>query len=109
MIRRAGENISPAEIETVLGSHPDVIECAVTPVPDAVVEEEIKAWVVVRPDSSVTAADLHGFLGARLARFKVPRYYEFREELPHTSSERVVKHQLGEPLNDATIDIPRAQ
>lgn len=109
IVRRAGENISPVEIETALGSHPDVIECAIIAVPDAVVEEEIKAYVVVRPESSVTARDLHGFLGARLARFKVPRYYEFREELPYTPSERVAKHQLGEPLNDATIDIPRAR
>jgi crotonobetaine/carnitine-CoA ligase len=107
MIRRAGENISPVEIEATLGTHPEVVECAVTPVPDPDVEEEIKAYVVTKPDSSLSAEMLHAWLADRVAAFKVPRYYEFRAELPHTPSERVAKHQLGEPLNDNTVEVRR--
>jgi carnitine-CoA ligase len=94
MIRRAGENISPTEIETTLAAHPDVIECAVAPVADPDVEEEIKAYVVIRPGSSVKAEELAGYVSEKLARFKVPRYWEFRGSLPHTPSERVAKHEL---------------
>jgi crotonobetaine/carnitine-CoA ligase len=107
MIRRAGENISPVEIEAALGTHPDVVECAVTPVPDPDVEEEIKAYVVARPGSSLSPEDVHLYLAERLAPFKVPRYYEFRDNLPHTPSERVSKHQLGEPLNADTVEVAR--
>ena len=48
MIRRGGENIAPAEVETAIATHPSVVECAVAPVPDADLGEEIKAYVVVR-------------------------------------------------------------
>ncbi len=107
MIRRAGENISPVEIEATLGTHPGIVECAVRAVPDPDVEEEIKAYVVLAEPGSLSAQDVHSFLSGRLAPFKVPRYYEFRSELPHTPSERVAKHLLGEPLNEATVEIRR--
>jgi crotonobetaine/carnitine-CoA ligase len=107
MIRRAGENISPVEIEAALGTHPAVVECAVCPVPDPDVEEEIKAYVVLVDPEALSAADVHAYLSERVAPFKVPRYYEFRAELPHTPSERVAKHLLGEPLNEATVEVRR--
>jgi crotonobetaine/carnitine-CoA ligase len=107
MIRRAGENISPVEIEATLATHPEVVDCAICPVPDPDVEEEIKAYVVAKPMSTISADDIHSFLADRLAPFKVPRYYEFRDELPHTPSERVAKHLLGDPLNEATVEIAR--
>lgn len=94
MIRRGGENIAPAEIETALGLHPDVVECAVAGVPDADLGEEIKAYVVLRRGAAVDADALAGFVAGKLARFKVPRYWEFRDSLPHTPSERVAKHEL---------------
>jgi carnitine-CoA ligase len=110
MIRRAGENIAPVEVETALTTHPDVIECAVASVPDPDVEEEIKAYVVVRPGSSVEARELSDYLFERLARFKVPRYWELRSSLPHTPSERVAKHELEEGRSsflEDTIDLRR--
>lgn len=113
MIRRGGENIAPAEIEACLARHPDVVECAVAPVPDVDLGEEIKAYVVLRPGAARDAAVLADFVAAGLARFKVPRFWEFRNSLPHTPSERVAKHELERERSDRvaqTIDLrgPRA-
>src|SRR5690606_29494053 len=76
VIRRRGENLSPAEVEAVLARHPDVAEAAVIGVPSALSEEDVKAFVVPAPGATVDVADLHTFAGRHLARFKVPRYYE---------------------------------
>ncbi len=94
MIRRGGENISPVEIETALSTHPAVLECAVAPVPDEDLGEEIKAYVVPRAGEAPAAAGLAEYLEGRIARFKVPRYWELRESLPHTPSEKVAKALL---------------
>lgn len=96
MIRRGGENIAPGEIEEAIASHPRVLECAVKGVPDPDLEEEIKAYVVLTGEESVSPTDLASFLHGRLAKFKIPRFIEFRDSLPHTPSERVAKHLLEE-------------
>jgi crotonobetaine/carnitine-CoA ligase len=110
MIRRGGENIAPVQVETAIAAHPSVVECAVAPVPDEDLGEEIKAYVVLRPgvepDALALAAHLHG----QLASFKVPRYWEFRDTLPHTPSERVAKKLLEEGRADwraGTVDLSR--
>lgn len=105
-IRRAGENVAAAEVETTLVTHPAVLECAVLGVPDDVVGEELRAVVVTAADGSTTARELHAYLADRLACFKVPRYWEFRGALPHTPSERVAKHRVGPPNGDL-IDMSR--
>ena len=110
MIRRGGENISPVQIETTLCSHKDVIECAVAPVLDTDMGEEIKAYVVRRAGVTTGVAELAEYLGQRLAPFKVPRYWEFRDELPHTPSERVAKHELElgrSDFREKSIDLRR--
>ncbi|MDQ4006124.1 MAG: AMP-binding protein [Actinomycetota bacterium] len=94
MIRRGGENIAQAEVEFALRAHPDVLDCAVTSVPDETLGEEGKAYVVMRDGSASDPEALREFLAAKLARFKIPRYYEFREDLPRTPSERIAKGQL---------------
>ncbi len=108
MIRRGGENIAPVEVETALAAHPDVVECAVAPVPDDDMGEEAKAYVVRRDASAVEAIELASYLDDRLARFKVPRYWEFRDGLPHTPSERIAKHELElgrADFTDNTVDL----
>jgi carnitine-CoA ligase len=95
IIRRRGENLSPAEVEEALASHPDVAEVAVVGVPSELTEEEVKAFVVVASGSDVDPAALHAWAAERLARFKVPRYIELIAELPHTPTGRVAKHQLS--------------
>src|SRR4029079_16450178 len=70
VIRRRGENLSPAEVEAALERHPDVIEAAVIGVPSDLSEEDVKAFVVAAPDRTIDAADLHAFASRQLARFK---------------------------------------
>jgi carnitine-CoA ligase len=90
MIRRSGENIAAAEVEQVLQAHPGVLLAAVVAVPDELRGEEAKAYIV----GDATEADLRDWCAERLAVFKVPRYWAFRDDLPRTPSERVAKHLL---------------
>jgi len=94
VIRRRGENLSPAEVEEALAGHPSVAEVAVVGVPSELTEEEVKAFVVATAGAVPDAADLHAWASERLTRYKVPRYFEFLAELPHTPTGRVAKHQL---------------
>ncbi len=95
MIRRGGENLSPAEVEGVLKLHPEVIDAAVVPVADPIRGEEVKAYVQVAREAEPEAADLADFCAARLSAFKVPRYIEFRHEpFPRTPSQRIPKRSL---------------
>lgn len=103
MIRRAGENIAASEVEAVLQQHPAVLLAACIPVPDPIRNEEIKVFVVRSAD--VSAADLAAHLEARLARFKIPRYWAFVESLPMTLSERVAKPQLSCELGPDVLDL----
>jgi crotonobetaine/carnitine-CoA ligase len=92
MIRRAGENVSAREVEDVLLSHAAVRLAAVVAVPDDVRGEEVKAFVSA--DGEVVVAELAEFCEQRLARFKVPRYWEVCDDLPVTDSHRVAKARL---------------
>jgi crotonobetaine/carnitine-CoA ligase len=100
MIRRGGENIAAAEVEAALVSHPAVLECAVISIADDDLGEELRAVVVPVAGAEASPAELREHVAARLAPFKVPRYWEFRSDLPHTPSERVAKHRIGEPTGD---------
>ncbi|MFZ3578704.1 AMP-binding protein [Virgibacillus sp. DJP39] len=107
MIRRSGENISAAEVEEAIKLYPDVNYAAVIPIPDELRGDEIKAYVVLNGEISghtEIVKELIKFCSERLAYFKVPRYWEFRPELPLTPSERVAKHKLLEEKSDLRID-----
>ncbi|WP_207400580.1 AMP-binding protein [Actinomadura roseirufa] len=92
MIRRGGENIAAAEVEAVLTGHPAVRAAAVVPEPDALLGEEVKAFVQLA--EPVEPRELVAFVRARLAGFKAPRFVEFVEAFPMTPSERIAKHLL---------------
>jgi carnitine-CoA ligase len=94
VIRRRGENLAPAEVEAALEAHPEVAEAAVVGVPSELTEEEVKAFVVPRPQSGLAPGELRDFAAGRLTRFKVPRFLELVDELPHTPTGRVAKHKL---------------
>ena len=94
VLRRRGENLSPLEVEEVLAAHPDVLECAVVGVPSELSDEEVKAFVVAAGDATLDFAGLRAFAAARLAAFKVPRYWQKVDDLPRTPTARVAKHRL---------------
>ena len=91
MIRRSGENVAAVEVEEVLLAHPAVHLAAVIGVPDEVRGEEVAAYVVA-PEAS--AEELSSWCAERLAGFKVPSIWRFRDELPLTASLRVEKAAL---------------
>ena len=93
VVIRGGENVYCVEVEAVLESHPAVVEAAVIGRPHPDLGEEVEAVVVLREPTA--AADLGAFVAERLARFKVPTSWVFRdEELPRTATGKVRKHLL---------------
>lgn len=94
VIRRGGENVSSVLIEKTLREHPRVVEAAVIGLPDPVLGQEIKAFVVA--NGPVTEDELRAFAAERLAKFQVPRLWEFRDSLPKTPTQRVEKYKLRE-------------
>ena len=97
MIISGGENIYPAEIENALAAHPDVAECAVVGMADARWGEAVVAAVVPRDGHALDAEVLHGWLGQRVARYKLPRRYVALAALPRTALGKVQKSLL-QPL-----------
>lgn len=107
IIRKRGENISGAELDRVIGAHPDVAEAAAIPVPDELGEDEILVAVVRRPGANLAARAVADWCGERLAAIKVPRYVAFVDALPHTPTHRVAKFKLRADagLRDNAIDL----
>ncbi|MEU5315370.1 FadD3 family acyl-CoA ligase [Streptomyces sp. NPDC021056] len=89
-----GFNAYPAEIEQLLGLHPDVADVAVIGVPDPRLGEVGKAYVVRRPGAVTTGDDLIAWSRREMANYKVPRSVEFVPELPRNASGKVVKGEL---------------
>jgi len=94
MIKRSGENIAANEIESIIAKHPSVYESAVIGVPDEIRDETIKAFVILRPNMQLSKEELIKFCEIHLAKFKIPEYIEFVDELPRTSVGKVQKHLL---------------
>jgi crotonobetaine/carnitine-CoA ligase len=107
VLRRRGENLSPAEVEEAVASHPAVVECAVVGVASDLSEEDIKAFVVLGED--VAFSDLRAFAAERLSPFKVPRFWQRLDTLPRTPTQRVAKHQLPKGHPDGEYDTEQAR
>lgn len=97
MIVSGGENVSPAEVENVLMTHPAVGDVAVIGVPDDKWGEAVKAVVIPAAGSSPTEAELIAYARQRLAGFKLPKSVDFAEVLPRTPSGKLLKRTLREP------------
>jgi fatty-acyl-CoA synthase len=91
-----GENVYPAEVESVLAEHPAVVEAAVAGVPDRRWGEVGVAFVATR--NAVDPEELLAWCRARLARFKVPREVRFIDRLPRSGMNKVLKRELLEGL-----------
>ncbi|WP_349675536.1 class I adenylate-forming enzyme family protein [Pseudonocardia sp. HH130629-09] len=94
MIISGGENVYPAEVEAVAVTHPDIADCAVVGVPDQRWGEVGAAWVQLRPGADLDADAVRALLAGRLARYKVPKYVRFVEELPRNASGKVRRVDL---------------
>ena len=95
VLRRRGLNLSPAEVEDAIGSHPDVLEVAVVGVPSELTEDEVKAFVVAEHGRVLDFAELRAWTGERLSAFKVPRFWQQIDALPRTPTSRIAKHRLA--------------
>ena len=95
MIIRGGENIYPVEVENRIVEHPAVAEVAVVGVDHPSLGEEVKAYVVLKEEGGLSAAEVEAWCAATLAAFKVPTRIEFLAELPHNATGKVVKHLIG--------------
>src|SRR5690606_13694207 len=103
MIRRAGENIAAREVESVINALPEVVESAAVPVPDDIRGEEVKVYVVLRPDMTPQDMPIDRIVEhcqAHLARFKVPRYLCYVDNLPKTPSGKIAKKTLVQSVTD---------
>lgn len=107
MICYAGENVYPAEIESVLFEHPDIAEVAVIGVPDPNWGESIKAMVVKKPDSKPSPRSIMMFGKGKLADFKLPKSVDFVESLPRTPAGKLQKAKIRAPFwqdNDRNVN-----
>ncbi|HEU65609.1 MAG TPA: long-chain fatty acid--CoA ligase [Chloroflexi bacterium] len=94
IIIRGGENVSPVEVEETLLQHLAVAEAGVVGIPDAVYGEEIKAFVVIKPDKHVTEDELIAFCKDHLPTFKSPKKVQFVESLPKNLLGKVLRAEL---------------
>ncbi|MBN9525127.1 MAG: acyl--CoA ligase [Alphaproteobacteria bacterium] len=107
MIRRSGENIAAREVEAVLLDIPEVEQAAAVGVPDDRRGQEVKAYVILKPGhdkSTVPPERIFAHCEQHLAKFKVPRYLEYRETLPKTPSEKIAKQRLVDEKPDLRAD-----
>ena len=97
MVITGGENVYPTEVEQVMRTHPAVDDAAVVGIPDNKWGEALLAFVIPKPDTGITGAELETFLREKLAGFKVPRKYEFVDSFPLNATGKVLKRTLRAP------------
>ncbi|MBN1662026.1 MAG: AMP-binding protein [Deltaproteobacteria bacterium] len=100
MIIRGGENIYPKEIEEFLYTNPKVADVQVVGIPDEKYGEQILAAIQLKSGQTATAEELQTFCKNRIARHKIPRYWEFVDAFPMTASGKIQKYKLREIYTD---------
>ena len=95
-LRRRGENISSFEMEKVLFAHAAIRDAAVHAVPSPLGEDDVKVTVVLQDGATLTEEELCRWVAERVPFFAIPRYVEFRVDLPRNPVGRVLKYQLRE-------------
>lgn len=99
MFISGGENVYPAEIEKIIYQHPAVHMCAVIGLPDPKWGEAGKACVVLKPNQTMTEAELLKFMSERLAKYKVPKSVTFMEALPISAAGKILKRELHDQFS----------
>lgn len=95
MILVSGFNVFPNEVENVIAGHPKVLEVGVIGVPDEKTTEAVKAYVV-KKDESLTAEELKEFCYSGLTNYKVPKHYQFTDELPKSPVGKILRRLIRE-------------
>jgi acyl-CoA synthetase (AMP-forming)/AMP-acid ligase II/carbon monoxide dehydrogenase subunit G len=96
MIVSGGENVFPKEVEDLLARHPSISEAAAIGVEDEQFGQRLKAFVVPEGSKKPSEQELKGYVKENLANFKVPREFEFIDELPRNATGKVLKRELQE-------------
>lgn len=96
LIKCGGFQVWPREIEEILMTHPAIAEVCVGGIPDPRQVEAVKAWVVLKGGQQTTPEEMQKFCREKLTGYKVPRFFEFREELPKTMVGKVLRRLLQE-------------
>ena len=94
MFISGGENVYPTEIEELLFKHPSILEAAVVGVPSEKWGEVGKAFIVLKQDKTLDEDEVLKYLDGKLARYKIPKHYEFRDELPKSAAGKILKREL---------------
>ena len=94
VIRRRGENLAPYDVESVINRHPAVFESVVVGVPSPLGEEDVKAFVQLKPGASIDPKQLFAFCAENLPFFMVPKYIEFLDEIPKTANQKAQRYVL---------------
>ena len=102
-ILRGGYSVFPAEVERVLLSHPSVAEAAVVGIPSADLNEEVTAFVVLKPMAQASGEELISFCKRHLAHYKFPRSVNVRPELPKSAIGKVLKAELLQDSAHASL------
>lgn len=96
-----GFNVYPREVEEILYQHPKVREAAAVGVKDEMHGEVVKAFVVLKEGETATEQEIKDFFQGKIAKFKIPRYVEFRQDLPKTLVGKILRRELREDSNKA--------
>ncbi|MFX1563494.1 MAG: long-chain fatty acid--CoA ligase [Promethearchaeota archaeon] len=96
LIKRSGYSVFPAEVEALLYRHPAIAECAVIGVPASRVGEEVKAFIVLKPEykGKVTEDEIRQWAKQEMAAYKYPRLIEFQDELPKSAVGKILRREL---------------
>jgi long-chain acyl-CoA synthetase len=96
ILAQGGLNVYPRDIEERLYEHPKIMEAAVIGVPVASTTQRPKAFIVVKPGETLTKDEVIAWCREGLAQYKLPRYVEFRQELPKSMVGKVLRRVLIE-------------
>ena len=94
IIKTKGEKVSPKEVEHTINSLDSIIDAAVIPVPDQILGNAIKAFVVKKKESNITDKEILKYCSEKLEPFMVPKYIEFIDQLPKSINGKIDKKVL---------------
>jgi long-chain acyl-CoA synthetase len=94
MIIAGGYNIYPVELDNVLFDHPKILEACTIGIPDEYRGETVKAFIVPKKGETITEKDVIAYCKKNMAAYKVPKKFEFVEELPKSAVGKILRREL---------------